>query len=389
MTVPAAPLPSIDLLLRSLRGSASKGERWVGGRQGYVARVYTRGSFALSAGIQAVGKMSAMERVTVWCPGYFCNEALSPLRKLPLVLKFYPIREDLSPDWSALEELCRYESGVQIFIIVHYFGFPNAISKARAFCDLYGMVLLEDSAHVLVPVLPVGLGDLLVFSPRKLLAIPSGGILIVSQDLASYIENVSGIPNRGEVLHWLCRRLTQRLLLQLHIPWQAWWAVRRSGLLTKGQHALSTPDLWACEPYALKLLSTMEQEINKVAELRRRNYMRLREWVDGLEQAKPLFPALPETVCPYAFPMVLDYGSEEIVAKLQSLGIPASQWPDLPPEVLANEAEYKIAIQMSKQLMLLPVHQSLTPNQLDMVGRHLRETLSVSFQKISDGSLSN
>ena len=75
--------------------------------------------------------------------------------------------------------------GSNVFVLVHYVCFPNAAAEARLFCDRHGMVLLEDAAHVLLPSAGIGSGELLVFSLRKLLAVPSGGILVISRDLAT------------------------------------------------------------------------------------------------------------------------------------------------------------------------------------------------------------
>jgi hypothetical protein len=262
---------------------------------------------------------------------------------------------------------------------VHYFGFPNATEAAKTFCGQRKMVLLEDAAHVLVPGPAIGQGDLLVFSPRKLLAIPLGGVLVASGAWARHLVNVSRVRRvKTYTIRWLGKRLAQKALLQLHIPWHRLRPVYQGGWFDGNTNALYDGTLEGCDPFVLRLLTVMEREIEKIIQRRRHNYRLLLELTSQLAQARPLFASLPDGVCPYAFPLLVDRGSMNMVAKLQASGIPASQWPDLPPQVLATKEEHKVAVQTHKQLLLLPVHQSLTPKQIGMVGRQVRTELSGS-----------
>ena len=149
------------------------------------------------------------------------------------------------------------------------------------------------------------------------------------------------------------------------------WPVGQNGPLAEAERVPPPPDLWACDAFALRLLSIMEQEINEVARLRRRNYLRLMSWLDGLVHTHPLFSDLPDDLCPYALPLQVKGSIDEIVTRLQASGIPASRWPDLPPEVLTSKGEHRVAIRTYEHVLLLPVHQSLTLRQMDMVGQRL------------------
>lgn len=378
MTLPAAPLPGVKSLVWALTARAFPAERWLQGRQGYMALTYHRGSFALAAGLEAVRRNAAIESVAVWIPAYFCNEALDPVRFLSVKIKFYPIQQDLTPDWSYLGSQVERQVKPQVLVLVHYFGFPNALEKARNFCDQYGMMLLEDAAHVLLPDSVVGRGDLVVFSPRKLLAVPSGGILLATEELVRELAVAAGKKVRGETLQWIIRRLAQKCFTGLHIPWHFLWTSHGKVFhSTIGNGFVRQSDL-GCDSYGLRLLTVMAGQVDYVIEKRRGNYQRLMEWVSEIVPAVPLFRNLPDGVCPYAFPLLLNRGGEDAVAKLRSWGIPASRWPDLAPEILTGERKYKVAIETYKQLMLLPVHQSLTLKQVDWVGQRLRAALSYS-----------
>jgi len=374
MTVPPVPLPSISDLFHAVGAPLFTGQQWAGSST-YAVRVYRQGSLALAAGIDAIRKAAEASTIVVWLPDYFCNEALDPIRQLPVLLRFYPIREDLTPNWPTVEQWAESELGSQVFILVHYFGFPNATKEARDFCNRHGMMLLEDAAHVLLPGSSVGLGDLMVFSPRKLLAVPSGGILVSPRVLATHFLELSPHPRKKDTLRWLGRRLAQQLFVWLHVPWHFLWLVRQNGPPTREIRPLPPPDLWACDTFTLRLLSIMEQNIDEVAQLRRRNYVRLRGWLDDLIQARSLSPVLPDDLCPYAFPLLIKERTDEILTRLQASGIPASRWPDLPPEVLTSKGEHEVAIRTYEHLLLLPVHQSLTLRQIDIVGQGVRAAI--------------
>ena len=92
--------------------------------------------------------------------------------------------------------------------------------------------------------------------------------------------------------------------------------------------------------------------------------------------ARPLFPFLPDSVCPYLFPICLN---EEIIEKvyylLNGMGIPAQTWPDLPPEVKENPSQHEIALKLRRSVLTLPIHQSLTKDQIEYIGRSLREAI--------------
>ena len=118
-------------------------------------------------------------RLSFWCPAYFCNRALGPLRQTGIEIVFYPVDRDMIPDWPACEKLAA-ESPPDLFMLVHYFGSCNAIKEARSFCDGTGAKLIEDAAHLLAPAGEIGsLADFVCYSPRKFFGIPDGGLLVV------------------------------------------------------------------------------------------------------------------------------------------------------------------------------------------------------------------
>ena len=379
MTVPPAPLPGLRELLSAVLASGSNGERWLDDRGGRrtVVRLFRRASVGLAAGVEAYRMAKNADRVTLWAPSYFCDEALGPLRSHELRIRFYPIDRTLAPDWHTLDEQVRREAGPQILMLVHYFGFPNQTHEARAFCDRVGMELLEDAAHVAVPISSCGDGDFAVFSPRKILAVPAGGVLLVPEEWQDFVPLGTSRSFLRENLTWLVRRLLQQLLIWLDLPWHRTWRGRDDE--TRDRRSPRSQDDWPeCDTATRKLLEVVSRRIGTVIERRRQHYLTLQQWSRDVRGAQAFFGALPDGVCPYAFPLLVDEGCAKVVSELRAHGIPAGRWPDLSPEVLAAGDDYAVALDVQARLVLLPVHQSLSHEHVATVGRQLRAALSAS-----------
>ena len=98
---------------------------------------------------------------------------------------------------------------------------------------------------------------------------------------------------------------------------------------------------------------------------RRENYLYLLDAFSNFPEAIPLYPALEEETCPYAFPLLLADRSS-VQERLLRIGVPAHPWPDLPSEVAGN-SDFPMANRYADQVMLLPVHQGLDANHLQRI----------------------
>src|SRR5574341_1436372 len=65
--------------------------------------------------------------------------------------------------------------------------------------------------------------------------------------------------------------------------------------------------------------------IADVAEKRRRNYARVAKAVERMRGLTPLYPNLPENVCPWIFPFLV-HGTKDFQLSLRAKGIPATSW---------------------------------------------------------------
>ncbi len=374
MTIHSAPIPSVKVLLQALFAGLPKAEPWRGLPPKKSVQFFSRGMWAMGKGVAAILDKRNKKNGQVWLPDYFCDEALIPLRLKEVSLHFYPIRKDLSPDWDRIVLEVNRSGRPDVFILVHYFGFPNCLDEARGFCDKHDAELLEDCAHLLLPINGVG-QNVSIFSPRKLLSLSEGGLLIMPNISTTLKVNKKFSSNKKMILKWLVLRLSQRMMLTMDISWHHFRKTAIGNLHNNHANQLSGSMRMFPDKYTLKLLAVMEKGLKPIVEKRRENYMRVLQAVNGIKRVRPLFSSLPDYACPYAFPMIVSEGRDAVASQLNHFGIPASSWPDLPPEVLERSDDHKTAVWLQEHILLLPVHQDLIKKELEFIAFKVEEIL--------------
>ena len=359
MTIPAAPLPDLSALFRGLSAEApSDGAPWLAGGSARRAIFFSRASMALASAAFALRGEDPSGSWRLWVPEYFCEEALGSIRRSGVSLRFYAVKEDLSPD------LPRDLAGPGALLAVHYFGFPNASAATRDACRAAGLTLIEDAAHVLMPQEGVGASSWTIYSPRKLLALPAGGILICPEVEAARIPPAAPAApaESGGTVLWALRRLAQAALRTGRIPWRQGEAVAAVVDSGEAPRSLST--------FERRLLAVAAGRLADAARRRRENFLAIHEWAAEHKEFRPMRTGLPEDVCPYAYPF-LAAEAARVVSGLRARGVPAYRWPDLPPE-----ARGAVARRLAAETVLLPVHQSLLPRELRRMRTALKEVFS-------------
>lgn len=375
-----APLPTLSNLLRAMARPAPADavllRPWK--RDSDVAGWLSRTAWSLALIAQWRGAADRAP-VTLFLPDYFCNDTLVPLREARVKLVFYPLTDSMAPDVDACELLAR-DGAPDLFLLVHYFGRPAAARGAGDFCVRHRAWLIEDAAHVLLPVEGVGtMGDFVVYSPHKQLPIPDGAVLVVRTGGISGIprERVdsfgppSGWPTqlrslqerlrcadgagRSNTRVWMAKRALQKLGV----------GVRRRGATPFAESMKAEPasvaPLGTAEPSSMsrRLLAGMTPDFGSSS---RRG--KQAEWDALLLGAKAGLAATERPVgaewTPYLAGYTGDDGTTQAAhRRLQDEGLPVTTWPDLPPEVIADPAAHQTAWQLRHTRIYLPVHESV------------------------------
>jgi dTDP-4-amino-4,6-dideoxygalactose transaminase len=221
----------------------------------------------------------------VWLPSYLCGSLLQAVGKARTTVRFYGVESDLTSEPSGLDEV----GDNDMVVVIDYFGFPNALLTT-----LGGLAhrawIVEDASHALLTG-TVGLhADFVLFSPRKFLGVPDGGIL-VSKEPAGWEDVV------------------------LNAPPARWWltalaATARRGEFDRRGGSREWFDLFreseANQPIGAYRMSELSEMIlthsfdyAEIGLKRRENYRHLAESLGRIA----LFPELEEGVVPLGFPI--------------------------------------------------------------------------------------
>jgi dTDP-4-amino-4,6-dideoxygalactose transaminase len=100
----------------------------------------------------------------------------------------------------------------------------------------------------------------------------------------------------------------------------------------------------------------------RIVARRRENYLRLDQALRAASWARPLYDELPEGICPLGYPLLAE-DRERARRKLLAAGVNVrAYWEQLPAAVSVER--YADAHHVADRILVLPVHQSLTPHHL-------------------------
>ena len=314
-------------------------------------------------------------KVCVWLPDYFCNSSIAPLRELKLDLVFYPILNDGSPNIKVCNELLKIHSKPDLFIAVHYFGYLVDLKETSDFVKENQSWLIEDAAHILLPNEKLGIySHYLIFSPHKFLPIPQGAILVVKKNKLEEEHNlkysqfktchenliIKTSKNNSIDLIWVIKRSLQKLgfknLKRKKVKFS-------SDRLIMDTNRFISPKM---STFSKKLLSLLIKDFDKEIRVRIENYENWKKLMkDFFLESKEIYFKSNNT-SPYVLGLTFSKESEaeEAFSRLKNLHIPVTSWPDLPPEVISDNQNHKLAISLRKSSIFLPVHRSINPEQI-------------------------
>jgi hypothetical protein len=321
-------------------------------RQGRAAVWYSRGAWVLAAVAEQIARANNGAPPHFWMPDYFCNQSTAALRETNARLIFYPVDENLSPDWPRCDTMAE-EIRSDVFLAVHFFGRPADMVRARVFCDANDALLFEDAAHVLRPLAGMATeADISLFCPHKSLPIPDGAVLI-ERHVGTCPAPLGRAPGVGG---WMAKRALQKL--------------SPTGLLRSRNRRQAPP--YAADPEFLPLPATpmmsapaqrilmrAQPHLEQIDAARRRHAGVLAEIINKMGLAlTPVFGTEGGGgFAPYRLVLKAQgtAAANDAYEALVEAGFPVNTWPDLPPEVTSNPAEHRWALHFRQCLIFLPV----------------------------------
>ncbi|RAU23603.1 hypothetical protein CU669_00405 [Paramagnetospirillum kuznetsovii] len=358
--ITTAPLPSWGDLFRATRAVAADPviispwlKPW---DSGFLS---PRSSWSLAALAEAVARRHGLP-ARVLLPGWICNQSLWPLRQTGAEPVFLPVLADGSMDWRAAESL----GTLDIVVVVHTFGSPVPMKAARDFANSRNALLVEDAAHLLMPIAGAhDVGDVVLYSPHKLLPAPEGGIVVVrpraeglSDEIGAALGRAADAANDWK---WLAKRMVQGMIPDRLRPFMPQGG--QEDFLSDPPTQPMAPPVSPSE-ISRRLLAT--HSLDHEAARRRVNEAALREVIRKTPDLRPLYHA--DEAIPYRLAMraTSPQAAAKLYDALRAAHLPVETWPDLPPEVAADPRHAEGAVALRRSVLLLPVHGALDPDRL-------------------------
>lgn len=283
---------------------------------------------------------------TVWLPSYLCDALVAAVSDASSV-EFYEVGSDLrmpSADWVR-----RLQPG-DLVVVVDYFGFPFEFSPAADVRDR-GAIILRDACQALLSTAD-GLGaDYDVYSPRKFLGVPDGGILTCRTPL----DGAQPILDEAPVEWWLdgLEAGVLRRSFDRHGGTREWFERFRR------YEAHAPVGRYRMSQVSSKLLANANY--TEIATCRVRNY---RVLLDALGEIA-LFPRLPDGVVPLGFPVHVA-GRDAVRNALFANDIyPAVHWP-VPQSV---PARFSASRELAASILTLPCDQRYGPETMQWMAQ--------------------
>lgn len=272
----------------------------------------------------------------VLIPDFICDVVLHPIHQAGLVPTYYPVNDDLEPDWTVLEQLA-VQSGCRALIMVHYFGQPQDVERFRLFCSRHDLLLVEDNAHGyggrLAGELLGSLGDIGISSPRKTLGTSSGGVLHRASALSFELsESMAPFPA------YRPKQLMKTVLRSMPKArrWARGFADQGRNWSDPRKYRESVQPDYGIDEISRRRIVTADWPV--LAEQRRKAWSAWAHFARA-KGIRPVFPEVHPESCPWAMPAYAR-DLEERNSWLRwgsTRGVPLFPWPSLPEKIILSE----------------------------------------------------
>ena len=280
----------------------------------------------------------------IWLPSYLCDSVLVAVEQMRIPCRFFPVNSRLRcANYTWLEDVRPHD----VVVTISYFGFSAdeiVVCKAKE----RGAWVVEDASQALLMDEAATAADFVLFSPRKFVGVPDGGILV------SYAAH--GIR---EVI--------------LSSPPDEWWLQAYSACsLRRDYEQFGVETDWfrrfqhseaeaPCGRFSMTGFSEMllmrAFDYSDIAARRRTNYQSLLGPLSHLA----LFPELPPKVVPLGFPIRVSNRDAVREALFQESIFPPVHWSlkGMVPDEFVESHE------LSREILTLVCDQRYGPAEMD------------------------
>jgi dTDP-4-amino-4,6-dideoxygalactose transaminase len=289
--------------------------------------------FNARSGIKLI--VDSLKPKNLWIPSYLCHTIISAIDKKITKINFYPINSILEIVPSFINEV----EPEDIFLYIDYFGFPTD----QVFLDLLkskGVILVHDCSQALFYNWRNSVADFCLYSPRKFLGVPDGGILFDINHLITRKPKLMEPPRQAS--YSMLQAVLKRREFDIWGGGYDWKDHFKEGekLFTAGNHSMSE---------ITKMLLEFAFDYSQIQSKRIENYSYLLNKLYILA----IYHSLDNDVVPLGFPIRVK-DRDLVQKKLFAKNIfPPIHWAikEFVPEDFIESHE------LSNQIMTLPCDQ--------------------------------
>jgi hypothetical protein len=272
----------------------------------------------------------------VWLPSYLCASIVETVEKSETRVRFYGVTYSLEvPSRTWLDDVQQGD----LVVLVDYFGFPCDYSCARQAKE-QGAWVLEDACQALLSKEVGNYSDFVLFSPRKFLGVPDGGILTLRRE-----SDFPHLDLQSPPAEWW---LSALLATVLRREFDSYGGSRRWFELFQKVEAEAPIGKYTMSELS-KMLLMNAFDYSAIARRRIDNYEILADKMSDLA----LFPDLSSNTVPLGFPIHVE-GRDNLRRVLFDHKIyPPVHWPiqGIVPE------EFEDSHKLASEIMTLPCDQ--------------------------------
>jgi dTDP-4-amino-4,6-dideoxygalactose transaminase len=329
----------------------------------------------------------AQRSLTVLAPDYHSGNEILAMQAAGAKIHYCPVGAHMQWDPAEVERLCRAHSP-DVLYVIHYAGWPQPIAQLAEICRRREMLLVEDCALSLLSETedgrPLGsFGQWSVFCLYKTLPLPNGALLVQNDFPIESLERLHLRPaGAASVAARVTELFVQRIRGRVNSVGAALQAIKRGMGMVAGAldvrranvgdigFNLDEVDL-AMSPVSTRLMRRLDY-----SDIRRRraaNYRQLLQELDS--RVFPLFPELPDHICPLFFPVVVPNKAAAATA-LRRRGVEALEFWNDP---IGDGSEMSAQARFFREHVLeLPIHQDLSTRHVSHVARQVNLTLGAA-----------
>jgi perosamine synthetase len=328
---------------------------------------------------------------TVLVPTYHCPTMVAPVLLAGHLPSYFGIRDDGLPDLARIDGT--HARQARAMIVSQYFGLSQSLQDVRDWCDLHGILLIEDCAHSYFGQAgsrPIGAwGDYCTASLSKFFPVPEAGLLASAHHPLKPLH-LAPRSAHARLKGWIDVLETAARFKRL----QGFNAVLgglfrlKAGL--RSAPALAGPDGGEPQPADQMMLGCDMGRVDaqvlgvsmalrrwapldRIVAARARNYALYRELLGHLP-GMPALAALPHTgSAPYVYPVWVD-DADRVYHGLRALGVPVFRWDRIWAGTPASSQD--TGPRWSRHLLQFLCHQDLRDEDIRYSARSLVSLLA-------------